>query len=100
MAKYIELAIARYYVELVRSRTQAKVTAYVEVAERVASLTLECATVNATLQERKKQLWQSELECVKLWRSLAVKRNLYTKAELEYVGLWVDISNARKVHGC
>lgn len=39
MAKYTELAIAGSYVELVRTRTRARVATSVEIAERMASLT-------------------------------------------------------------
>lgn len=49
MAKYAELAIAGSYVKLVRSRTRAKMAASAELAERVVSLTSECAIVKATL---------------------------------------------------
>ncbi|OAE19797.1 hypothetical protein AXG93_1995s1020 [Marchantia polymorpha subsp. ruderalis] len=83
--------------ELVRSRTRAKVAAFVEIVERVASLTSKCATVKATLQEREKRLRPKELECAELWKSLAAEKYLHTKAKLEYVGLRVDISNAHKV---
>lgn len=49
MAKYAEPELAGSYVELVRSRTKAKVTAATEVVERMASLTSECRTVTAIL---------------------------------------------------
>lgn len=49
MAKYAELAIADSYVELIRSRTRAKVATSAEVAERVVSLTSKCATVKSIL---------------------------------------------------
>lgn len=56
MAKYVESELARFYIELVRRRTRAKVATFVEIAERVASLTSECTTVTATLQEWDEQL--------------------------------------------
>lgn len=68
--------------------------ASVKVAKRVASLTSECATVKATLQEREKQLRQTEYECAKLWSSLAAEKDIHTKAKLEYVDLQNYLSNA------
>ncbi|OAE19344.1 hypothetical protein AXG93_4134s1060 [Marchantia polymorpha subsp. ruderalis] len=97
MMKYAEPAIAESYVELVCSKTRAKVAACVEVAERMASLNSKCANVKATLYEWKKRLWQSELECAELRRSLVANKYLHTKAELEYVDLRIDLNNAKKL---
>ncbi|OAE32873.1 hypothetical protein AXG93_3052s1030 [Marchantia polymorpha subsp. ruderalis] len=49
MAKYPEPESVGSYVELVRRKTKAKVVATAKVAERVASLTSECATMRVTL---------------------------------------------------
>lgn len=43
--------------------------------ERVASLTAECATTKATLQEQEDQLWAKEMECKVLQLNLVKKSN-------------------------
>lgn len=96
MAKYAEPAIAGFYVELMRSRTRTKVAASVEVVERVVSLTFECATMKTTLQEKEKQLWESESECAELHKSLTAKKNLWASSECDCEPLRIDIEIARK----
>ncbi|OAE26731.1 hypothetical protein AXG93_2643s1010 [Marchantia polymorpha subsp. ruderalis] len=96
MLKY-DTPIAGSYVELVRSRTRAKVAASVEIAKRVPRLTIECATVKPTLQEQEERLRQSELECAELRKSLAAEKHLHSKAELESMDLRIDFSTAQKV---
>ncbi|OAE26577.1 hypothetical protein AXG93_269s1020 [Marchantia polymorpha subsp. ruderalis] len=66
MMKSVKPELAGSYVELVRSRTKAKVAVAEEVAERVAILTFECATMTVTLQAQEEQLWAKELECAEL----------------------------------
>ncbi|OAE21909.1 hypothetical protein AXG93_3988s1150 [Marchantia polymorpha subsp. ruderalis] len=95
MTKYFEPKLADAYVELVRSRTKA--VASMEVAERVASLTFECAAKTAILQERDEKLQHKEFECAKLRRSLTAEKYLHTKSELECKDLRLNISNAQKV---
>lgn len=97
MAKYAEPKLAGSYVELMRSRTKAKVAAAAKVAETVASLTSKCATVTATLLKRDEQLQMKELECAELRRKLAAEEYLHTKKELECKALRVDITNAQKL---
>lgn len=68
MTEYlVPASIAKFYVELVRKRTKAKVAATAKVTKKVANLTFECVTMTITLQEWEGQLWAKELECKDLW---------------------------------
>ncbi|OAE22615.1 hypothetical protein AXG93_2272s1010 [Marchantia polymorpha subsp. ruderalis] len=96
MAKYAKPTIAGSYVELVRSKTRAKVATSAEVVERVLSLTSECTTAKATLQEWEKRLQQTESKCAGLWKTLAAEKNLQVSSERDCMNLRVDIQYAQK----
>lgn len=66
LEKYVGSSDVRSYVELVRNRTQAKVAAATMTVEQVEVMTVEAAAVKASLEEKEKQLWESELECATL----------------------------------
>lgn len=106
LVKYLDNKMPKYrvafpsmdsYVELVRTGTKAKVAVNTGATERMNILTVECAAVKVTLQEREDQLRVKEMECEDLRRELNAERSLRAEKEKDCEDLRDEVRAIQEV---
>ncbi|OAE20983.1 hypothetical protein AXG93_267s1130 [Marchantia polymorpha subsp. ruderalis] len=97
---------SEFYIKLIRNRTKLKRAVVVKrewdsatalARERAATLSIECAAVKVTLQEREAQLREKKTKCEVLQLNLAKESGRCTELEETCGGLCKSNENAQKV---